>query len=535
MLGRSIQILIVLLSVTTLVSAAATDTRLSTAAMNGDKAIVQSLLKENVDVNAPQGDGTTALHWAAYRDDLEMAQLLIQAGARTDAKTRLGDITPLYMASKNGNAAMIKVLLNAGADTWSTTTTGTTPLMLAAASGSSDGVKLLLDRGVDVNAKDINQGQTALMFAAALDRAEVIKILAARGANLNAVSLVPTPFTDKKDEKVAAGKGSGKPDRGPLALGGMTALQFAARDGQMSAVQTLVAAGADVNLPTASDEMTTLTIAIFNGHFDIAKFLLDRGADPKPANAAGVSALFALVDAQWAAHVWYPAPTVDQEKTSYLDLMRELLAKGADPNARIKQKLWQRQFHPDWVDPAGATPFWRAAQANDVAALKLLAAAGANPTIPTTHGCSPLQVATGFGFEPQISTFVPDARLATVRYLVEELGADVNSKDDKGYTPLHGAGLTADNDVILYLIAQGANVKARANQVFASGDGPGDDVASGMGDTVADMANGPRPHNLVFPETVTLLEKLGSANSDNCRASTCLIKGKPDKKDAKKQ
>jgi ankyrin repeat protein len=243
-----------------------------------------------------------------------------------------------------------------------------------------------------------------------------------------------------------------------------------------------------------------------------------------------------LVDAKWAAHVWYPAPNVDEEKTNYLDLMRALLDHGADPNARLGTKLWERQFHPDWVDPAGATAFWRAAQADDLAAMKLLVAAGANSSIATTHGCSPLQVAAGFGLEPQISTFVPDARLAAVRYLVEELGADVNSKDDKGYTPLHGAALTAENNVLLYLVSMGADVKARADQVFASGDGPGEAVAAGTGDSVADMANGPRPHNLVFPETVALLEKLGSPNSDNCRASTCVIKGKPDKtKEIKKQ
>jgi uncharacterized protein len=512
--------------------AAAADTRLSVAAMNGESAVVQALLNEKIDVDAPQGDGTSALHWAAYRDDLAMVRLLIQAGAKPDVRSRLGDITPLYMAAKNGNAAIVELLLNAGATLDPRTSTGSTPLMMAAAAGSTDAVKLLLDRGADANARDLNQGQTALMFAAALDRSDIVRLLAARGANLNTTSLVPTAYDPKKAgeaDKVAAGKGNGKPDRGPLALGGMTALQFAAREGHLATIRALVEAGADVNLPTASDRMTTLTVAIFNGHFDAAKYLLDHGADPKPANAAGVTALFALIDAQWAAKVWYPAPSVEQEKTSYLDLMRDLLVKGADPNVRIKQKLWQRQFHPDWVDPSGATALWRAAQADDVAAMRLLVSFGAHPNIATTHGCSPLQVATGFGFEPQISTFVPGGRLATIRYLVEELGADVNAKDDKGYTPLHGAALTADNDVILFLVAHGADVRARANQVFASGDGPGEDVTAGSGDTVADLANGPRPHNLVFPETVALLEKLGSVNSDNCRASTCLIKGKGDK------
>jgi len=521
--------LTILLCASLTCSAATTDARLSTAAMNGDKVAVQALLKEKADVNAPQGDGTTALHWAAYKDDLELAKVLIAAGATPRVKTRLNDITPLHMAAKNGNSAMIDLLLKAGADVQAATTTGTTPLMNAAASGHSEAVRLLLDHGADPNAKDVNQGQTALMFAAALNRADVVRVLAARGARLNVSSLVPDPYNIRKD--APATESTKLRGKGVLELGGMTALQFAARDGQMAAIQALLDAGADVNIPTASDHATTLTIAIINGHFDIAKLLLDHGADPKPANATGLTALFALVDAKWAAHVWYPAPSVEEEKTSYLDLMKNLLAHGADPNARLGSKLWQRQFHPDWVDPAGATAFWRAAQANDVAVMKLLVSSDANPNIPTTHGCSPLEVAAGYGFEPQISTFVPDARLASVRYLVEELGADVNSKDDKGYTPLHGAALTAENnnDVILYLVSMGADVKARASQVFASGDGPGEDVGAGKGDTVADLANGPRPHNLVFPGAVALLEKLGSENSDNCRASTCVIKGRPDK------
>jgi ankyrin repeat protein len=516
------------------VAAAAYDARLSTAAMNRDVATVRTLLDEKVDINAPQGDGTTALHWAAYNDDLELAKLLLLAGANPNVKTRLGGITPLHMAAKNGSTAMIDVLLKAGADLRISTGTGTTALMNASASGHADAVRLLLDAGADPNAKDINQGQTALMFGSALDRAEVVRLLAARGADVNVTSLVPDPYVMRKD---APATESTKPrGNNALALGGMTALQFAAREGQMAAVRELVAAGADVNIPTASDKMTTLTIAILNGHFDIAKFLLDHGSDAKPANTTGLTALFALIDAKWAAHVWYPAPNVEEERTNYLDLMKDLLDHGADPNARLGTKLWERQFHPDWVDPAGATAFWRAAQANDVSALKVLVAAGANPSIPTTHGCSPLEVAAGYGFEPQISTFIPDARLATVRYLIEELGADVNSKDDKGYTPLHGAALTAENNVILYLVSMGGDVKARASQVFASGDGPGDSVATGTGDSIADMANGPRPHNLVHPETVALLEKLGSPNSDNCRASTCVIKGKPDKtKEGKKQ
>jgi ankyrin repeat protein len=273
----------------------------------------------------------------------------------------------------------------------------------------------------------------------------------------------------------------------------------------MDAVKALVESGADVNVLTASDRMSTLTIAILNAQFDIAKYLLEHGADPKPVSAAGVTALFALEDAQWPAMVWYPPPSAEQEKTSYLELMKMILDRGADPNVRSGAKMWLRGFHGDWIDPSGSTAFWRAAQANDVPAMKLLIQYGADPTIPSTHLCSPLQVAAGFGLEPQISTYVPGARLAAVKFLVEQAGGDVNSKDDKGYTPLHGAALTGDTALIQYLVDRGADPKARANQFFGRGDGAADEAAPGAGDTTADMANGPRERNLVYPEAINLL------------------------------
>jgi ankyrin repeat protein len=546
MLTRLGAILIGLLCITALVSASVVDSRLSTAAMNGDKVSVQTLLKQGVDVNASQGDGSTALHWAADREDLEMAEMLIKAGANVNAKTRLGDITPLLMAAKTGNPAIVGLLIKSGANVNATTTSGTTPLMLAAASGQSEAVRLLLDTGLDVNAKDVNQGQTALMFAAALNRDQVINVLVERGADVNSVSLVPDPTKRNPPARAQnAQKGQrqegeqppqnandrgGARGGGVLALGGMTALQFAARDGQMAAVQTLIAKGADLNILTASDKMSTLTIAIMNGHYDIAKYLLENGADPTPVSAAGISALYMLIDAQWAAKVWYPPPTMDQEKVNYLDLMKDLLDHGADPNVRLGAKLWLRQFHGDWVDSTGATPFWRAAQADDVSAMRLLVSRGGDPNIRTSHGCSPLQVAMGFGLEPQISTFVPDSRLPAARYLIEDLRADVNSKDDLGYTPLHGAALIGSNELIQYLVSKGADVKARANQYFGRGDGAAESVKPGTGDTVADMANGPRERNLVFPETVSLLMKLGSENSDYCRSAVCVIKPRPDQR-----
>ncbi|MBI4471774.1 MAG: ankyrin repeat domain-containing protein, partial [Acidobacteria bacterium] len=467
-----------------------------------------------------------ALHWAAYRDDLESARLLIQAGANVKAATRLGDYTPLFLAAKNGNAAMIELLVTTGSEVDTPNKAGTTALMLAAASGRADAVKVLLDNGANINATDTVNGQTALMFAAAVNASPTIKLLAERGADLNAVSkvLMPRDPNEKRDGI--------NPNRrtmqGPW-LGGLTALHFAAREGQFDAVRELVAGGADVNVVAATDKMSPITTAIINGHFDIGKFLLDNGANPNLANTGGLTPLFAAIDQGWAARTWYPAASSEQQKTTHLELMKALLERGANPNARMGPKLWFRTFHGDWVDPDGATAFWRAAQANDIPAMRMLVAAGADPHIPTAHGCSPLQVAAGFGYQPQTSNFAPDARPAAVKYLVEETGADVNSKDDKGYTPLHGAALMNSKDLINYLVARGANIKARANMIYGRNSDTDQAAAPGMGDTVADMANGPREWNLQYPEIVEHLVKLGSEFSDNCKAAQCVQKTRPDR------
>ena len=246
--------------------------------MQGDTATVRALLADKVDVNIPQGDGSTALHWAAYRNDLEMARWLVEAGANLEAGTRLGAMTPLFQASRNGSAAMIKLLLEAGANANATKTTGTTPLMLAAASGKTDAVKLLTDKGADVNAADLTNGQTPLMFAATQNSGRAIRMLADLGADLNAITKVShvPPY--------GGGGDSGNNSRRATmtAMGGNGALHFAAREGQMEAVRALVAVGADVNLLTGSDSLSPMTQAIITGYFDIARFLLDHGADPEP-------------------------------------------------------------------------------------------------------------------------------------------------------------------------------------------------------------------------------------------------------------
>ncbi len=512
------------------------ETSLADAAMNGDLNAVRTLLSRKLDVNAPHGDGTTALHWAVYNGHADMVQMLLAGGADVKARTRLGGITPLMMAAKSGDVGVIKLLLEAKSDVATTNSNGTTPLMLASASGKADAVKLFLDRGADVNAVDTTHGQTALMFAAAQGRLDAITGLMGRGADPNAVTKV-SPIISMTERYKTQTDGKGK--RGITseggrsditAMGGMTALMFAAREGYLDAVRALVTGGADVNKVNAADGLSVLTLAILNGRFDIARFLLDSGADPNLTNKSGLGPLYATVDAQWPERTWYPPPSVTEEKTTSLQLLQALLDKDANPNARLGKKPWYRTFHGDWIDPAGATPFWLAAKANDVNAMKMLIAAGANPSIPSLKGASPLHAAAGYGLEPQVTNFAPKSRLAAVSYLVEEVGAEVNAKDGQGYTPLHGAALTADHDLLLYLLSMGADIKARARNVFG-GEGEADkDAAGGGGDTVADMANGPRAHNMQYPETVDLLVSLGSENSNNCRYATCVIKTLPAQK-----
>jgi ankyrin repeat protein len=573
---------------------AASDTRLADAAMQGNQDAVRSLIEQKVDVNAPQGDGTTALHWAAYKDDLGMAKMLLAAGANVKAATRLGAITPLFMACKNGNAAMVELLLKAGADANSADEHLTTALMIAAASGNQDAANELLDHGADINAREGSHGQTALMFAAALNRDAVIKTLLDHGADpsveTKALKLpkpgprFDDPMPEEKESKPAGGpakeseadqkasldalahsmglKGavyaSGKPtdsssdlkdlveklsakvdalekrlpgekpkaedttssnfgivrERGTLDMGGLTALLFAARGGHLEAARALLEGGADINQVSASEKTSALVLATMNGHFDLAKFLVDWGADPNLANNQGLTPLYAAIDLQWAPKGWFPAPGTGQEKVEYLDLTKSLLEAGANPNARITKKLWFRSFGDhSWIDPTGSTAFWRAAQSSDVEAMRLLVEHGADPDIPTSHGATPLMAAAGIGWGYHYSMNAPDSWMTAVQYCVQ-LGADVNAGDDRGYTALHGAAYLGNHEMIDYLIEKGADVKAVAKDK----------------NTVADMANGPTRFGIPHPETVALLEKLGSANSHNCRSDHCLVAPKEDKK-----
>ena len=535
----------------------ASETSLVDAARQRDAAAVRALLAKGADVNAPDGDGSTALHWAAANGDVALTQALLKAGANVKAVTRIGAITPLFMAARSGNAPVVEALLSAGASAADANANGTTALMVAAASGSGPTVQLLLGRGADPNASDKTNGQTALMFAAARNGADAIRVLLVHHADPSALTnVVPLkrvrvdangdPLPDKV-EKPADSAGEKRPGVGfnkegiPLrggdervfgatVIGGMTALHFAAREGNAEAVRALLDGGADVNLVSGGEHTSAIVEAIINGHLDLAKELLENGADPTLANIDRLTPLYAAIDMRWRHNTWYPQPSIEQEKTNYLAFMSELIDYGADVNFRLARKLWFRKFRygDDWVEPIGATAFWRAAQANDIAAMRLLVARGADPYIPTTHGVTPLMVAAGIGFEYQGTNFNPDARLEAVRYLVDELRSEVNAKDDKKYTTLHGAAYLGNNDLVKYLVSKGADVKARASGRLGGTQGA-EDVPEGTGDSVADMANGPREKSLLHPDTVKLLESLGSVNSHDCRSTACVNNTKAEK------
>jgi uncharacterized protein len=652
------------------------------AAMQRDGAAVRKLLAQGANVNTAQGDGMTALHWAAEHGDLTLTEMLLRAGAKTDVVTRIGNYTPLHIAAKQGNGSVVGALLRAKADANAATASGATALHLAAAAGSVEAVTALLDHGANINARESEWGQTPLIFAADGDRPQVILALLKRGADAYAVTRsislteqasqeaaatrrrneVLASFQPHKDSTTAAKPATAAPavdsarastaaatasaastsaatgasaspayggapnaaapaaPKVPLTpsqvqqaieagrtlltaagtpgakveedttdgqvagyagtvgnMGGLSALHHAVRQGNVAAVMALLDGGANINQATISDHTTPLLLATINGQFDVAMRLIERGADPKIASIAGATPLYATINTQWAPKSRFPQPEVVQnQKTSYLDLMEALLKAGADPNVRIKQHLWYFAYNNcgnancGLENLEGTTPFWRAAYAVDVDAMRLLVKYHADPGIPSQRapqvagrggrggrggargggrggaagdsaafaafaqrgggggrgqapgppnlpavdsaakvapvgvGEYPIHAAAGVGygngFAGNSHRHAPDGWMPALKYLVEELHADVNARDVNGYTPLHHAAARGDNEMILYLISKGADPKA----------------VSRNGRTTVDMANGPVQRLRPFPETIALLEKLGAINQHHC-------------------
>jgi ankyrin repeat protein len=611
--------------------------RVADAAQHGDLDAVMALLKDGADVNAPLGDGMTALHWAAERGDLALTNALVYAGANVAAVTRIGQYTPLHIAARTGHPGVVKALLEANAEVNAKTApSGATALHLAATAGNVEIINALLAAKAEVDAREPEWDQTPLIFAAAAGRTDAVKALLKAGADPDAqskwvdlgkesqldraarqlqqkileatVAKGQKPTASQLQASIQAAREllrSGKvPPPDPNARGGedrnfnpeeinpaqnskggMTALHHAVRQGYVETAAALLEGGADINKPMAGDGSTALVVAAINGQFDAAMLLVQKGADPNIAmKGTGVHPLWATINTQWQPRTRFPQPqNTEQQKHTYLELMEALLQAGADVNARITLHPWIMVYtgcgnrNCGLADTSGSTAFWRAAYSVDVDAMKLLVKYGADVNIPTAApanfrrggpprgpapapaaaaapaaaqqgqaaqaqggqgalvgrdvgaggavpptpeedqerfdappvppggpGAFPIHAAAGVeygeGFAGNAHRHAPGGWLPAIKYLVEELGADVNARDNDGYTPLHHAAARGDNEVILYLVSKGADVKAVAR----------------TGQTTADMANSPVQRLSPIPETVALLMKLGSKNSNKC-------------------
>jgi ankyrin repeat protein len=426
--------------------AAGGDLPLVDAVRNGDADAVRALLQKGANVNATEGDGATALHWAAHRDDLVVADLLIRGGARVNAANDLG-ATPLWAASLNGNTAIVRRLLDAGADPNAALLAGETPVMVASRSGHAAVVELLAAKGAKVNARAA-RGQTALMWAVSQRHPEVVKVLLSHGADVEARSEVWS--------QVMAVPPHGLPQYNrAIPHGGDTALLFAARVGDLESAKLLVAAGAKAG-DTDAWGVSTIAYAAHSGFRDLVAFFLECGADPN-ASAAGFSPLHAAV------------------MRRDVGMAAALLARGADANAPLRVWTPTRRSSRDFnFAPAlvGATPFWLAARFNEPEMMRLLVKHGANARVVhhadyhTEEGArhrvedtDALMAAAGMGGGTPWVLLARSEREARALESVKvaiELGADVRAVNPNGKTALDAAKALKYESVVKFLVEQGA-------------------------------------------------------------------------------
>jgi ankyrin repeat protein len=542
------------------------------AVRKGDKTALRTLLQKKADVNAPQVDGATALHWAVYRDDLEAADLLIRAGANVKAANREG-VTPLAMAALYGNTQMIDKLLKSGADVKQRGPVGgETVLMLAARNGNPDAIKVLLEGGAEVNIRETLRGTTALMWAAEQRHPAAVKALldggadpslrsggaglprnymagrvnslnvelaakrrlaakaagrtyeeqlayersiginvggrgvfldqfgqpgtsgqggrgqgAGRGQSQDATPPATAAPSGGQPAATPAGRGAeggarGQGGRGQAAErenpdqrddddtdvivaglvgtggGGLTALVFAAREGDLESARLLIDGGANVDQTTEYGWSPLLT-AVNNRHYKLASFLLERGADVNLANKGGWTPLYLATDNRNIEGGDYPVPKPDMDNLAFVKI---LLDKGADPNIPVKDNTLSRTiFTMQWFIEPGATPFVRAAQSSDVELMKLLLTRNADPKRATDHGDNALTVAAGIGWVEGVTyERSPAENLAAIRMLLD-LGLDPNWANRDGRTPLMGAAMKGRNDVVQLLVDRGARLETR--------------------------------------------------------------------------
>jgi ankyrin repeat protein len=428
------------------------------AAKNQDWEAVRALISQHADLSAAEPDGTTALHWAAHWNNLDTVKLLIQAGANVKAANRY-DATPISEAVVKGSAALIEELIKAGADpNTHTTSEGETVLMTASRDGNAEAVKVLLEHGAKPNETESALGQTALMWAAAEGHAQVIQLLLAHEAD---------PDLRSADRDTTLPKLPAGTPIAPINRGGLTALHFAARQGQMDSLKALLDGGVNINQGDV-DGNSALVFAILNSHFDLAQYLLDRGADPNVVNKNGRAALFVAVDVHDADRSPRPA-RVETNKLTSMDMIKLLVDRGANINQQLTGSAAVPKFAQDLGSKtlaAGGTPLMRAARSADVELVHYLLDHGANPKLAGNDGLTALMVAAGTGGSPAEMTLAKESKTLETVKLFADLGLDVNAKNDKGDTALHGAASKGLDSVVKFLAEKGAKINARNKRGF---------------------------------------------------------------------
>ena len=434
---------------------AAARSEVADAAMRGNRSTVRALLEKKADVNAPQVDGTTALHWAVRANDLEMTEMLLRAGARASLANQSG-ATPMQLAAMDGNAAILDRLIQAGADPNAPLSeTGETALMMAARTGKVDAVKMLLDHGAQVNAKETWGGTTALMWAVSERHPEVVKLLVEHGSDVNAKSNFVPSASGRGFEGTAPVAPKANQTTAEFASGWMTPLMFAAREDDLESARILIQAGADVKA-VGGDGKDALGLALFNGSYDVASLLIDSHANVNHADAQRFTPLFWAVDRRnmETAPNFPWMVTIDP-----LPVIKKLLEAGADPNALVNStpRARMRDGSPRIVF---ATALMRAAFSGDIELVKLLLSHGADPHVQSRDRESMLEAASGLAFINGYHRQRPsEERLAVVKLLVD-LGEDVNHADSYGITPLMAAANLGDINIVRYLIDKGADLGA---------------------------------------------------------------------------